>query len=260
MTANSSPPRRASESLSRVRSRSTSAISTISWSPAGWPRVSLTCLKWSRSSITSAPVVRSRRARASASRRSSSKRRRFFSPVSGSSLASRFSSCIRSLRLQTKISAPSTAERARPTTPSSSGRTMPGRLGSRTTSTQVRSATWKRARAGSSSWPCGAEDDVAVDDELHFVRGRDGGDRRRREVVDPEGGGGEADQGAAALGDGAGRGAVAVDGLEDVDADPAEHERDDRRRDRLAGIAGAGQVGSPERRRCARSKPRMSSV
>ena len=36
--------------------RSTSAISSITRSPAGWPSVSLTCLKWSRSSISSAPV------------------------------------------------------------------------------------------------------------------------------------------------------------------------------------------------------------
>ena len=77
-------------SLSRVRRRSTSAISSISRSPAGWPWESLTCLKWSRSSISSAPVVSvAARCAPSPSRRSSSKRRRFFSPVSGSWLASR---------------------------------------------------------------------------------------------------------------------------------------------------------------------------
>ena len=89
--------------------RSTPAISAITRSPAGWPSVSLTRLKLSRSSISSAPAVPSRRLRASSVRRSSSKRRRFFSPVSGSWLAWRCSSCIRSLRLQTRTSAPSSA-------------------------------------------------------------------------------------------------------------------------------------------------------
>ena len=41
---------------SRGRGRAApSAISAITRSPAGWPSVSLTCLKWSRSSISSAP-------------------------------------------------------------------------------------------------------------------------------------------------------------------------------------------------------------
>ena len=48
-TTNSSPPKRATTSVSRtiVRSRSATAIS--SRSPRGWPSVSLTCLNWSRS-------------------------------------------------------------------------------------------------------------------------------------------------------------------------------------------------------------------
>ena len=48
--ANSSPPMRATISVSRtsVRRRSVTAFSSLS--PAGWPSVSLTCLKWSRSS------------------------------------------------------------------------------------------------------------------------------------------------------------------------------------------------------------------
>ena len=36
--------------------RSRLAAEMISWSPAPWPRVSLTSLKWSRSSSRSAPV------------------------------------------------------------------------------------------------------------------------------------------------------------------------------------------------------------
>ena len=73
-------------SVSRVRPRSTSAISPIMRSPTGWPRVSLTCLKLSRSSISTAPLTSLAAAAGHRSvRRSSSKRRRFFSPVSESS-------------------------------------------------------------------------------------------------------------------------------------------------------------------------------
>ena len=47
--ANSSPLRRATVSPSRTHPRSRCATTCSSRSPAGWPRVSLTSLKWSRS-------------------------------------------------------------------------------------------------------------------------------------------------------------------------------------------------------------------
>ena len=150
-TANSSPPSRATTSVSRMRASSTLAMSAITRSPAGWPSVSLTCLKLSRSSISSAPTVCSRRLRAISVRRSSPKRRRFFNPVSGSWLACWRSSCIRSLRLQTRTRAASSAAREMPTIAIRIGRLTPGRLLSRTTSSQC-----DRRYAGA-RWPhhCG---------------------------------------------------------------------------------------------------------
>ena len=54
--ANSSPPIRASTSVSRIRRPSTPAISPITRSPIGCPRVSLTGLKLSRSSSSRRPA------------------------------------------------------------------------------------------------------------------------------------------------------------------------------------------------------------
>ena len=53
-TANSSPPSRAMVSTERVAADSRPATVRSSSSPAAWPRVSLTCLKWSRSTRSSA--------------------------------------------------------------------------------------------------------------------------------------------------------------------------------------------------------------
>ena len=59
-TANSSPPRRASVSLGRVISAKRCATSRSSWSPASWPRLSLTCLNPSRSTSSTASGSRER--------------------------------------------------------------------------------------------------------------------------------------------------------------------------------------------------------
>ncbi len=59
--ANSSPPSRATVSLSRTTSRSRNATSRSNSSPIGWPSVSFTALNWSTSRYSSAnPSVRSR--------------------------------------------------------------------------------------------------------------------------------------------------------------------------------------------------------
>ena len=85
-----------------MRPRRTPAISAITRSPAGWPRVSLTCLKWSRSSISSAPVdavaaAARQLARAGPPRSGAGSSAR----SAGPGWPARCSSCIRSLRLQT---------------------------------------------------------------------------------------------------------------------------------------------------------------
>ena len=54
ISTNSSPPRRATVSPSRSTERSRSAMLRSSSSPALWPRLSLTNLKWSRSMNTTA--------------------------------------------------------------------------------------------------------------------------------------------------------------------------------------------------------------
>ena len=64
---NSSPPGRATRSVSRVASRRRSATRTISSSPASWPRLSLTSLKLSMSTEMTATPSPCRRARASES-------------------------------------------------------------------------------------------------------------------------------------------------------------------------------------------------
>ena len=83
-TTNSSPPSRAAVSPSRMQASSRSAVSTSTASPASWPRLSLTSLKWSRSQNSSAigrPVTA---ARARASEVLASRVARLGSPVSSS--------------------------------------------------------------------------------------------------------------------------------------------------------------------------------
>mmetsp|Transcript_9632 Transcript_9632/g.22464 ORF Transcript_9632/g.22464 Transcript_9632/m.22464 type:complete len:253 (+) Transcript_9632:428-1186(+) len=54
-TRNSSPPQRTTRSVSRTAARMRRATSTMTASPAAWPCQSLTFLKWSMSTIISAP-------------------------------------------------------------------------------------------------------------------------------------------------------------------------------------------------------------
>src|SRR5690554_3324189 len=83
-TRNSSPPRRATVLVPRrqLETRLEASISRVS--PASWPRVSLMCLKLSRSRNITPTWVSSRRAWAMASFRRSSASMRFGNPVSTS--------------------------------------------------------------------------------------------------------------------------------------------------------------------------------
>ena len=119
MTANSSPPKRAKTSSARsvrpaiaVRWRKTS-------SPAGWPCVSLTRLKWSRSSKIKAQSVAWRTANAISARRRSSKWRRLYAPVSASRVLESYSLRSR-LSWRVSVSAKRNATRAPSCTQSSS--------------------------------------------------------------------------------------------------------------------------------------------
>ena len=86
----------------------------------------------------------------------------------------------------------------------------------------MRSAIVIGAWAASSSDSVRADHDVVAGAQLDVDLVREGRDRGGGEVVDPEGAGGEADQRRAALGDGRGRRAVAVDGAVDIDAVAAD--------------------------------------
>ncbi len=79
-SANSSPPRRATRSFGRRQASRRAATVCSSLSPAAWPSVSLTSLKWSRSSASSAT---SRRC-ASAARSAACSVKRLARPVSES--------------------------------------------------------------------------------------------------------------------------------------------------------------------------------
>ena len=82
--ANSSPPSRATRSPSRRFSARSPDMAVISSSPTPWPRVSLTSLKWSRSSSRSAPLAPLVWQAARCRVVSVSNRCRFASPVSAS--------------------------------------------------------------------------------------------------------------------------------------------------------------------------------
>ena len=88
-TANSSPPRRATESPSRTQPSRRSATVFSSSSPAAWPKRSFTDLKPSRSRNSTAICRSCRRDRATACSTRSRKSVRFGSPVSESCRASR---------------------------------------------------------------------------------------------------------------------------------------------------------------------------
>ena len=95
-TANSSPPSREAVSSLRRLDRTRCAVSTRTWSPAAWPRLSLIVLKLSRSMNSTAVFVAFRRSRACSTR--SRKRLRLASLVSGSWNAWKVSFCSRALR------------------------------------------------------------------------------------------------------------------------------------------------------------------
>ncbi len=84
---NSSPPKRATTSDARTTDLMRRATSISSWSPLAWPRLSLTSLKWSRSSSSKAMPSPLRCACLLACCQRSSRMRRFGRPVSASKLA-----------------------------------------------------------------------------------------------------------------------------------------------------------------------------
>ncbi len=86
---NSSPPTRATVSVSRTTVRSLRAIERSTTFPASWPHASFTALKPSRSTTISAKDSPVRRDRASACSIRSSRSFRFGRPVSGSRRAAR---------------------------------------------------------------------------------------------------------------------------------------------------------------------------
>jgi hypothetical protein len=86
--ANSSPPRRARVSSARTADCSSRPTSRMSWSPAAWPRLSLTALKPSRSRKTTATSPPLRAVRRSASSSRSVNSARLASPVRTSEKAS----------------------------------------------------------------------------------------------------------------------------------------------------------------------------
>ena len=87
ITTNSSPPNRATRSLSRMQARTRRAISRSNWSPVGWPRVSLMDLKLSRSRKKTAKPLLLRCALATACCKVTLKEARLGSPVSESCVA-----------------------------------------------------------------------------------------------------------------------------------------------------------------------------
>ena len=86
-TSSSSPPKRPAKSLPRKHDRSAAPTAASTSSPLAWPKRSLICLKWSRSSIAAASGVSDRFAWATIRLRVSSVARLFGSPVRESLLA-----------------------------------------------------------------------------------------------------------------------------------------------------------------------------
>jgi hypothetical protein len=88
-SANSSPPSRPIRSWSRSTPRAVSANTFSASSPQAWPWLSLSCLKWSMSSISRAIGLRRRSASWRALSARSKKARRFSMPVRLSMVARR---------------------------------------------------------------------------------------------------------------------------------------------------------------------------
>ena len=86
MMANSSPPTRATRSIGRTLSSSALATARMTWSPAAWPWLSLTRLKWSMSSASNKAGSPLRATRSTSRPSASSKARRLARPVSASRL------------------------------------------------------------------------------------------------------------------------------------------------------------------------------
>ncbi len=93
----------------------------------------------------------------------------------------------------------------------------------------------------------GPDNGSPVDPQLDRIGVGDRADRRGGEVGDLEAAAGEADQGGTSLGDGVDRGAVAVDGAEDVDPAASDQQRHDPGGRRPAGVAGTAQIWVPQR-------------
>ena len=191
--------------------------------------------------------MRSRRPRAIATRRSSSKRRRFFSPVSGSWLASRCSSCIRSLRLQTKISGPQQRRQRDADHGEQQRQADIGAVGVADDQHPGAVGDVDRRRIGVVQLPLGPTTAPRSSRSCTAIDVRTTVDTPPRRRSDPEAAGGEPDQGRAPLGDGRGRGAVAVDRPVDVDAEAADQQR-------TTGVTAGLPVSRARRRNGARSE------
>ena len=252
--ANSSPPSRASTSVSRARPRSTAAISASTRSPAGWPSVSLTCLKWSRSSISSAPGDPVAVAAGQLGPQVLLEAAPVLQPGERV-LAGLQRPVPASVRCGSR---PAPAPPAAPPARGRRGRSSPaGRR--RGGSDRARPAARCGRRSGSVRRRLRHGAGRA---RRSACRARPARRRPRRagpsvaaggQVGDVEGAGGEADQGGAALGTVSGRSAVAVDGAEDVDPGAADRQPHRRRRRRAcrgrALAAGRRRAGCRSRRR-----------
>ena len=87
ITANSSPPRRATVSRLRTQRRISALTCSSSWSPTSWPHASLTTLKWSRSTYSSALLPASSCSDSATRCSRASNSTRLTRPVSGSCVA-----------------------------------------------------------------------------------------------------------------------------------------------------------------------------
>ena len=112
-TTNSSPPKRATTSMSRASEASIRAVLISTRSPTSCPHSSLTRLKWSRSKAAIAMHRSSRRARGSSSDARSSKPRRLSRPVRASVRASLCRVSSMSSLWRTKISTTTATTRDR---------------------------------------------------------------------------------------------------------------------------------------------------
>ena len=162
-SANSSPPNRATVSPGRADALSRSPTTTSSWSPTGWPRLSFTTLKSSRSRNSTATGPSSRSARSSAWETRSRNSARLANPVSES-----WNACRRSCRSRRRRSVTSRLLRTMAPTSGSSRRlvivvstsrhspsarrTRHSRLAGVVRPPSSTFANWTRTAARSSGW------------------------------------------------------------------------------------------------------------